>query len=74
MCQTLTIIILLLIVIVIIIVIVVIIIIILHVKACFLNRHLSLTSTPVDYLKGRKFLEFRQVDCLKGPYICTNIE
>ena len=78
MCQTLTIIILLLIVIVIvivtIIVIVVIIIISLHVKACFLNRHLSLTSTPIDYLKGRKFLEFRQVDCLKGPYICTNIE
>ena len=67
MYQALTIIILLLIVIVIIIVIVVIIIIILHVKACFLNRHLSLTSTPIDYLKGRKCLEFRQVDCLKGP-------
>ena len=30
-------------------------------------RHLSLTSTPIDYLKGRKCLEFRQVDCLKGP-------
>ena len=62
MYQALTMIILLLIVMVI-----VIIIIILHVKACFLNRHLSLTSTPIDYLKGRKCLEFRQVDCLKGP-------
>ena len=62
MYQTLTIIILLLIVIVI-----VVIIIILHVKAWFLNRRLSLTRTPIDYLKGRNFLEFGQVDCLKGP-------
>ena len=62
------------IIIIIIFIIIIIIIIILHVKAWFLNRRLALTSTPIDYLKGRNFLEFRQVDCLKGPYICTNIE
>ena len=73
MYQALTMIILLLMVIVIVIINIIIIIIIiiiffiLHVKACFLYRHLSLTSTPIDYLKGRKCLEFRQVDCLKGP-------
>ena len=73
MYQALTMIILLLMVIVIVIINIIIIIIIiiifniLHVKAWFLNRTLSLTSTPTHYLKGRNVLEFRQVDCLKGP-------
>ena len=49
-------------------------IIIFHVKAWVLNRRFSLTSTPIDYQKRRKFLEFRQVCCLKGPYISMNIE